>query len=526
MSFRTRLQSLSAKITIMSLAPVAVFLALYFFLLLPKIYQNTLNAKVEGARHVVEASMGILENQVVEVKAGKRTTEYAQSRTKDLISSLRFGGNNYLWIQGPGPIVVHHPNEALENKPMESLDPKLARVFRGLDAAAQGSGGGIYHYDWPKPGQGDKLYPKVAFVKRFEPWGWILGTGLFIDDVQREVRSISLALSGAALVVAVLIFVISARISARLVKPLQDLVEGIRNGDLSHRVEVTVQDEIGQAAVAFNGYNASLRVVVSEVHESSDRAASGGAELAASAEEMSRTIAEIARVSETLKQSGDGISGSVRELQANIGEMARRVAETADQSREAVAEAEKGVLAGRAAALGMGEIEEVTGQITRAVQVIQAIARQTNLLSLNAAIEAAKAGAQGKGFAVVAEEVRKLADRSRASAQEIQALLEKTSETVTRGADRVETAIHSLEAIENRIQGISEGIHRVGELGQQQSVTSEAVERLAQSNLGQLTQNAAASHEMASTVLQVVATADELARVAEGLKRAVTQFKM
>ncbi|MBP1626752.1 MAG: chemotaxis protein [Holophagaceae bacterium] len=526
MSFRNRFQGLSGKILVMSLAPVLVFLGLFFFVLLPLVRQTALNAKQSGVRNVVETALGILENQQVEVKAGKRTMAYAQERAHALISALHFDGGNYIWIQGPGPIILHHPNEALEDKSMDRLEPTVAKLFRDMDRMAQAPSGGFHHYQWIKPGQGDKLFPKVSYVKRFEAWGWVLGAGVYTDDLNAELRSMILVLTFASLGIAVVIFMVSLKLSARLVRPLNELIQGIRNGDLSNRIEVSSRDEIGLAANAFNDYNASLRTVVLDVRNYAEQAASGSTELAASAEEMARTIAEIAKVGDSLKGSGDRMTQGIRELAANIESSARRTAETGVQSQEAVHEAEQGVHTGQETAQGMGEIQEVTGQIVKAVQVIQDIARQTNLLSLNAAIEAAKAGNLGKGFAVVAEEVRKLAERSRGSAQEIESLLQRTRETVAGGVDNVATTIHSLEAIRNQITLIATSIGEVDELSRQQSRTSQEVDRLVEATGGDLARNAAATHQMAATVQEVSATADELARVADGLRRVVQGFKL
>ncbi|WP_005037252.1 methyl-accepting chemotaxis protein [Holophaga foetida] len=526
MSLRTSFQGLSGKILAMSLAPVVVFLVLFFFVLLPRVRQTTLNAKQAGTRYVVETAMGILENQQVEVSAGKRTMEYAQERAHALLAGLRFGGHNYFWIQGPGPILLHHPDASLEDKPMDRLEPRVAKLFRDMDRIAQTSGGGFYHYDWTKPGQGEKLFPKISYVKRFDAWGWVLGAGIYADDMARDLRAITAMLTISSLVIAVLIFLVSIKVSARLVRPLNELIEGIRNGDLSRRIEVSSRDEIGHAANAFNDYNASLRTVVLDVRNYAEQAASGSTELAASAEEMARTISEIAKVGETLKGAGDQMTDGIRQLMANIESTAQRTSQTGLQTREAVHEAEQGVQTGRETAQGMGEIQEVTAQIVKAVQVIQDIARQTNLLSLNAAIEAAKAGAQGKGFAVVAEEVRKLAERSRGSAQEIENLLLRTRETVASGASSVDTTIHSLEAIRNHIALISSSIGEVDELSRQQSSTSQRVDQMVEANAEELAHNAAATHQMAATVQQVASTADELARVADGLRRVVQGFKL
>jgi methyl-accepting chemotaxis protein len=174
----------------------------------------------------------------------------------------------------------------------------------------------------------------------------------------------------------------------------------------------------------------------------------------------------------------------------------------------------------------MDEIREATGQIVQAVKVIQDLARQTNLLSLNAAIEAAKAGAQGKGFAVVAEEVRKLAERSRGAAKEIEELILHTQEAVAGGVTSVQVTMESLEAIRRRIEGLSERITQIGTFADVQAETSQRVtERMAVTSQ-HLAQNATATTELAATVKEIAHTSEDLAQVADGLRNLVSTFKL
>jgi methyl-accepting chemotaxis protein len=158
--------------------------------------------------------------------------------------------------------------------------------------------------------------------------------------------------------------------------------------------------------------------------------------------------------------------------------------------------------------------------------VIQGLARQTNLLSLNAAIEAAKAGAQGKGFAVVAEEVRILAERSGQSAKEIEVTINDMKEAVSEGATSVDVTLHHLEAIRDRISQVSGSIHEIGSLSQGQARTSQDVGRLMNQTATRLDQNATATHQLAATVQEVARTSEDLSRVAETLKETVQRFKL
>jgi len=522
---RSRLRLLTGKIVLLSLLPVAFFLLLLTFFVLPRVKTYALETKKAGVQNVVELATGILTNQEMEVKAGRRTREVAQQRGKELIASMHFDGKNYLWIQASGPVIVYHPNATLIGKETDTLEPRMAKLFRGLDAAAQPSQKGFYAYEWPKPG-GTELHPKVSFVQRFEPWGWILGAGVYVDDVDQEIQRLAIGLLGASLLVSVLIFILSVRFARKMIRPLNQLVEGLKRGDLSRRIEVTTQDEVADAAEAFNAYNGSMRTTIIEISGLADRVASGSTELAASASEMARAVEEIARVSEELKASGEQVSDAMQRLGLNVDTMAERNLQTGAQSEDAVRDTAKGADAGRGAAQGMKEIQQVTSQIVRAIQVIQDIARQTNLLSLNAAIEAAKAGAMGKGFAVVAEEVRKLAERSRGSAQEIEQLILKTQDAVSGGVEGVGVTLENLEAIRARITGIAASIREIGQLSSAQAGTSADVRHRMDQTSARLAQNAAATHELSATVQEISRTSEDLAHVAEGLRKVVTGFKL
>jgi methyl-accepting chemotaxis protein len=311
-----------------------------------------------------------------------------------------------------------------------------------------------------------------------------------------------------------------------MVRPLDELVRDLQTSDLSRQIKVEAEDEIGEAAKAFNEYNAGLREKILEMSGYATRVASGSNELSASAEEMSNAVEDIAKVSEGLKTSGEEVSSAMRNLSENADLVARHTQDSQRETAHAVSDTARSSEAGKGTVQGMDEIREATGQIVQAVKVIQDLARQTNLLSLNAAIEAAKAGAQGKGFAVVAEEVRKLAERSRGAAKEIEELILHTQEAVAGGVTSVQVTMESLEAIRRRIEGLSERITQIGTFADVQAETSQRVtERMAETSQ-HLAQNATATTELAATVKEIAHTSEDLAQVADGLRNLVSTFKL
>ena len=300
----------------------------------------------------------------------------------------------------------------------------------------------------------------------------------------------------------------------------------LAGGDLTLRIPVRTQDELGQLAQAFNAMVGQLNGAISRVDLSSTQVASGSAELAASAEEMARNVHDSASLSVQLSQSGRQVQEALQRLEGNTGAMTQETRATDLETAKAVKDTLRGAESGQVTAKGMQEIQAATSAIVAAVGVIQEIARQTNLLSLNAGIEAAKAGAQGKGFAVVAEEVRKLAERSAKSALEIEEIIRRTQEAVAAGTLSVGSTLQGLEAIRARITAVSGSIRHIGELSEDQAGTSAEVSKLLDLTNASLERNATASQEFAGMVQEIARTAEELSRVSEAMKSVVATFKL
>ncbi|WP_306589665.1 methyl-accepting chemotaxis protein [Geothrix sp. 21YS21S-4] len=529
MSFVDRMkpQSLAGKILLVGLGPLLIVFLMSWLLLVPAVERGFLDARKTEIRSLTETAVGILAAHEAEAASGAIPREEAQRRAVAQIKAIRYGAGNYFYVFNQEPRIVTVPiRPEMEGKLVNDFtDKQGTRIYVELQKLGREPGGGYMQLWFGKPGV-DGAFPKLNYVKLFEPWGWNIGTGVYIDDLQAQVRLYTWSILGGLLVLSAILFFAVRKLARRMSRPLHELVDGLHNSDLTREIRIDASDEIGEAAKAFNAYNAGLRSRVVEISGFASRVASGSTELAASSDEMTRAVDEIAHVSEELKLAGERVARAMAELSEESGLVASHSEAGGREGAAAVAETVRSAEAGEAAVHGMGEIQGATAQIVQAVRVIQEIARQTNLLSLNAAIEAAKAGSMGKGFAVVAEEVRKLAERSRTSAKEIEELIQRAQEAVAGGVTSVQGTMQSLQAIRERIQEVASRVSQIGTFAQGQAGTSAEVTRMMDQTSQSLAQNATATHELAATVKEIARTSEDLAQVAEGLRSLAGSFKL
>ncbi|MCE1229061.1 MAG: methyl-accepting chemotaxis protein [Firmicutes bacterium] len=342
---------------------------------------------------------------------------------------------------------------------------------------------------------------------------------------QRD-RSIMIILLVVGLISGSLMGIFITRMITKSLSQGVEMARQMAQGNLSTTLVAESKDEIGELITALAGMKNNLKETIQKVVDSASTVASGATQLSASSEEMSTTTDEIARGGETIHSSTENVAAAVTEMSASIQQVAAHVQTSVKHSENAVKATEEGSKGGERMMASMGLIRERTVAIAKAVQVIQDIARQTNLLSLNAAIEAAKAGDQGKGFAVVAEEVRKLAEHSRQAAIEIQTLLTESREAVDEGHRAVEGTQALLMGIQDAIGAMSGMLLEIGAATEEQARTSSDVAKRVDEVTRELGQNAAATQEMSATTQEIAQTAGSLARVAEDLSRLMTQFRL
>jgi len=524
----------------------------------------------EKVRSLVEAAVGLVAGYEQEARAGRLSPEAAQAAAKSALRGMRYDKTEYFWINDlgrPYPVMVMHPTvPALEGKVLDAerfnkavsaqegaagtrtaLDRK--NLFVAFVDVATRAGDGYVEYLWPKPKAGggvtEELYPKLSYVKKFEPWGWIIGTGIYVDDVDQMFREAALTFLAWGLAIGAVIVVpliLLRRSLFRLLggEPREALaaVRRIAAGDLTAAVPVAAGDTDSLLA-SMEAMQGQLRAMIGEIIHGADGMSRDAANLLATAEQV------LAR-SQQQSEAAQAIAAAVEQMSVSIDQIAQNARDAHGLAAEAGALADQGgtvihqasteihhlATAVNGSSGQIRELERHSDEISSVVNVIKEIADQTNLLALNAAIEAARAGEQGRGFAVVADEVRKLAERTTASTNEIGGTIARIQEgthgavsSMDHGVDQATVGVNLASDAGAAILRIREGAQRVIEvvnaisesIREQSAASNEIANRI--ENIAHMTEESAG--EMAGTT----AAARDLQRTADALRQTVGRFR-
>jgi methyl-accepting chemotaxis protein/methyl-accepting chemotaxis protein-3 (ribose and galactose sensor receptor) len=469
-------------------------------------------------------------------KSGVLSKEEAQTRAKQALSTLR-GGDDYVLVRTfDGEALVH-----ADPRRIGQVDKKMVQSYL---VALQAKDLALAEIKAKRPG-GDIELPKINGVAKIPEWNWVIGFGQYVDDIDKTYQktAVRFGLLGALIFVAVLAaaFFMSRNIYSTLggePEHAASVARAIADGDLTQRMDKVGQP--GSLMQSIQQMQQQLQAIIQSIQQNADKVGDASASLSDQMEQ----------ITESAKLAADAVSTSasaIEELAVSVDHISQSSRETEISASHATKLAEQG---GQLVQRASDEIQRVAGQVDQAsgriaglvdrsheiggiARVIKEIADQTNLLALNAAIEAARAGEQGRGFAVVADEVRKLAERTGQATDQITAMIRAIDDDTT-------SVVKGMEAVGPQVAIGVDIAKQAGEaLREINDATSIALSNVsdvtsATSEQSQASGSVARSVEQISSMLdesaQSVQAANEnvlvLEQLARDLRQSVARFKV
>lgn len=447
------------------------------------------NAEIKSQ---VQCTIAVLQSEYDKFKAGEKTEEEAKNDAKETIRAMRYRDDQsgYFWIDDKDYTLVMHPilveNEGQNRYELEDKNGVMIiqEIMKVCDSAEKGG----YNEFYFTKSDGVTVAPKVAYSEMFEPWGWAVSTGNYIDDMDAQKKDVFGQLNGlydSVLIRVDIVFVaaiaaamaVAFLLGKRIISPLnriQKFADGLSEGDLTGMVEVKTKNEIGQTADSLMQARKNMSELICQIQDvaggihdvlldfqdSFRNVKESSSQVSEAVESIVENITRQAASTDDANHDVSDMAGSIKNTSAEIGNLDKNAGDMLAISRQTDTTFGELISVNNRTRKSISIMAEQTKNTNVSVQKIQGaaqfineISEQTSLLALNASIEAARAGEAGKGFAVVAGEIAKLANQSAASVEEISQVLIELQNNAAKSVDAMSEINQSVEEQVNSLTG-------------------------------------------------------------------------